>query len=79
MLHKLNMKSKQTNIDKILKDIKANNRRIKQGMPLKFIVAGYTPKRKSKALKALDTFMYLIACASISLMLVILLIQWMSI
>ncbi len=74
------MKSKQTNIDKILKDIKANNRRIKQGMPLKFIVAGYTPKKKSTAAKkALDTFMYLIACASISLMLVILLIQWMSI
>lgn len=74
------MKSKQTNIDKILKDIKANNRRIKQGMPLKFIVTNYKPKKKSTAaLKALDAFMYVIACGTISLMLVILLIQWMSI
>lgn len=74
------MKSNKINVDKILKDIKANNRRIKQGMPLKFIAAGYTPKKKSTAaLKALDAFMYVIACASISLMLVILLIQWMSI
>lgn len=72
---------KQINVDKILKDIKTNNRRIKQGMPLKFIAVGYAPKKKSKITKkvALDAFMYTIACASISLMLVILLIQWMSI
>lgn len=75
------MKSNKINVDKILKEIKANNRRIKQGMPLKFIVAGYAPRKKSKITKkvVLDAFMYTIACASISLMLVILLIQWMSI
>lgn len=74
------MKTNKINVDKILKEIKANNRRIKQGMPLKFIVTNYKPKKKSTAaLKALDAFMYVIACSSISLMLVILLIQWMSI
>lgn len=78
---------KQINVDKILNDIKQSKRAVKQAreefaeaLDLKQFSVNYKPKKKSTAaLKALDAFMYTIACASISLMLVILLIQWMSI
>lgn len=86
--NKIKIINKPINIDKVLNDIKQSKRAVKQAreefaeaLDLKQFSVNYKPKKKSKITKkvVLDAFMYTIACASISLILVILLIQWMSI
>jgi len=71
---------KKITIKKIHKNLDKLTDLYRTEISRKIISTNYKPKKKSTAaLKALDAFMYVIACASISLMLVILLIQWMSI